>query len=116
MEFFSQVAGVLSSLAIIWASLVQIKASKANAHLLTSKDSKKKTLANTQGQSTHLATRRSDVVKLLFGMGSILLATGNLSVLMFGPGRASALTTGDAASISISLILAFSAFMILKSG
>lgn len=54
-----------------------------------------------------------DVLNLMFGITAILLAMGNLALLRFGPNNLVALSTGNAASIASSLILAFSGLNIL---
>jgi hypothetical protein len=58
---------------------------------------------------------RRDISNLLFGMSAILLALGNLALLCFGPDKTSVITTGNAASIALSLILAFSGLNILRN-
>lgn len=53
-------------------------------------------------------------LKNVLGIGSILLALGNLALIQFGPARDAVLTSGDAASISVSLLLPLSGFSTLN--
>lgn len=48
------------------------------------------------------------------GLISLLIALCNLALLCFGPEKAALITTGTAASIALSLVLAFSGGMLLR--
>ena len=64
---------------------------------------------------TNAAERRRRLFTMGLGLSMVFLAIGNLTWLELGPARSAPLTSGDAASVAGSLLLAYFGFSVVKS-